>query len=119
MSGRVRARCFAVLGERGQASIELLGGLPAMLVLGIVCFHVLAVGYAAVLAGNAAEAGALALAAGRDGRAGARDALPEASRADVRIRVSGRRVEVWLRPPTPIDSIARRLEVRAAAAVAG
>ena len=119
MSGRVRALVPGAVGERGQASVELLGGLPAMLVLGIVCFHVLAVGYAAVLAGNAAEAGALALAAGRDGRSGARDALPEASRDDVRIRVSGRRVEVWLRPPTPIDSIARRLEVRAAAAVAG
>ncbi len=104
--------------ERGQASVELLGALPAILVLAVVCFHALAVGYVAVLAGTAAEAGALALAAGRDARSGARDALPEASRDDVRVTVSGRTVEVRLRPPTPIESIARRLEVRGAAAVA-
>lgn len=104
--------------ERGQATVELLGGLPAILVLAVVCFHALAVGYVAVLAGTAAEAGALALAAGEDAPSGARDALPEASRSDVRVTVSGDRVEVRLRPPTPIESIARRLEVRGTAAVA-
>ena len=49
-------------GERGQASVELLGAVPALLLLGLVAFQLLAVGYAAVLAGNAAEAGALAAA---------------------------------------------------------
>ena len=43
--------------------------------------QLLAVGYASVLAGNAAEAGALALAAGGDPVAGAREALPGWSRA--------------------------------------
>ncbi|MBA2580710.1 MAG: hypothetical protein H0V03_07705, partial [Thermoleophilaceae bacterium] len=42
--------------ERGQASVELLGGLPAMIVLGLLLLQLLAVGYAAVLAGTAAEA---------------------------------------------------------------
>jgi hypothetical protein len=71
-----------------------------MLLLGFVCFHFLAVGYAAVLAGHAAEGGALSLAAGADACAGARDALPEASREDLTVAVSGSRVEVRLRPPT-------------------
>jgi hypothetical protein len=104
--------------QSGQASVELLGALPAMLLLGVVCFHFLAVGYAAVLAGHAAEAGALALAGGGDPEAGARDALPEASREDLRIAVSGDRVEVRLLPPTPVESVAERLEVEAAASVA-
>ena len=103
--------------DAGQATVELLGGLPAMVVLAVVCFHVLAVGYAAVLAGNAAEAGALAIAAGGDAQAGARDALPEASRDDVRVTVSKDRVRVGLHPPTPIASIAEQLEVTASAAV--
>lgn len=90
-----------------------------MLVLGIVAFHLLAVGYASVLAGTAAEAGALALAAGRDARESAREALPEASRDDLRVLVSRTSVEVRLAPPTFLDALSRQLEVRATAAVAG
>ena len=58
-------------GERGQATVELLALLPAVLLVGLVCLQLLAVGYAKVLAGTAAEAGALALAVG-GGPAGGR-----------------------------------------------
>ena len=106
-------------GQRGQASVELLGAIPALLVLGLVIFQVLAVGYAAVLAGSAAEAGALALAAGSDPEAGVREALPGWSRVRARVSVSGGTVHVRLRPPSPLAVVARELEITADASVEG
>src|SRR5258705_7782428 len=62
--------------ETGQASVELVAGLPALLLTGLVALQLLATGYAVTLADGAAEAGALALAAGRPAAAAAREALP-------------------------------------------
>jgi hypothetical protein len=70
-----------------------------------------------VLASNAAEAGALALAAGGDARAGVREALPGWSRARADIRVSGGKVDVRLRPPALLRALSERLAVTGAAAV--
>jgi hypothetical protein len=118
-SGLVRRACSTRLRrEHGQASVELLGLLPAVLALALIGLQLLAVGYANVLAGSAAEAGALALAAGGDPVAGAREALPGWSRADASVSVADGRIVVRLRPPAPTDSLARRLEVRASAEVA-
>jgi len=103
--------------ERGQSLVEMLGAVPAVLVLGLVLMEALAVGYSSLLAGTAAEAGALALAGGRDARAGARDALPGWSRGRARVRVRNGRVRVTLRPPAPLRIVARRLEVAGEAAV--
>jgi hypothetical protein len=104
-------------GDRGQASVELLGAVPALLLLGLVCFQLLAVGYSAVLAGNAAEAGALAVAGGADAREAARAAVPGWSRARMEVRSSGGRVDVRMRPPAPLDSVERTLAVSASAEV--
>ena len=97
--------------------MELLGVVPAAIVLGLVVLQLLAVGYAAVLAGSAAEAGALAVAGGGDPRASARNALPGWSRARARLTVAGGRVRVGLHPPSPLRLVARRLEVHAEAEV--
>lgn len=105
--------------ERGQAAVELLGALPALLALTLVVFQLLAVGYSAVLAATAAEAGALALGAGADPRAGVRESLPGWSRAGARITVSGGAIRVRMRPPSPIEAVARRFEVMGEAAVEG
>ena len=51
------------MDERGQASVELLAGIPALLLAGLLALQLLAVGYSVTLADGAAEAGALALAA--------------------------------------------------------
>ena len=51
-------------GSRGQATVEAIALAPVILAIGLGVLQLLAVGYASVLAGNAAEAGALALAAG-------------------------------------------------------
>jgi hypothetical protein len=106
--------------EAGQASIELLGVLPLLVALGLAALQLLAVGYASVLAGNAAEAGALALAGASraaDARAGVREALPGWSRARTRVNVDDGRVTVRLRPPSLLHGLAERLEVTAEAAV--
>jgi hypothetical protein len=103
--------------ERGQASVELLGTLPAVLLLGLVVFQLLAIGYAKVLAGNAAEAGALALAGGGQAGRAARGAIPGWSRARMRVHVRGGSVRVTLRAPSPLRALQRRVELTATAAV--
>lgn len=102
---------------RGQALVEVMGAVPALLALGLVVAQVLAIGYAAVLAGNAAEAGALALAGGGDARERARAALPGWSRGGAEIALAGERVRVRLRPPALIPALGRSLRVTARAAV--
>ena len=109
---------MTALGEqRGQATVEVLGAVPVLLVLGLVCFQLLAVGYAAVLAGNAAEAGALAAAGGSDARGAAKAAVPGWQRARMKVDVEGQRVSVRMRPPSPLDSVEDALEVAASATV--
>ena len=103
--------------ERGQASVELLGSLPVVLLVGAVLMQLLAVGYAASLAGAAAEAGALALAGGGDAREAARAAVPGWSRARMTVRSSDGRVEIRMRPPSPLRAVGRKLELEAHAAV--
>jgi hypothetical protein len=106
--------------ERGQASVELLAALPLLIALGLAGVQLLAVGYASVLAGNAAEAGALALAGASDAgdaRAGVRAALPGWSHARARVSVENGRVTVRLRPPALLSALGERLEVTADAAV--
>jgi hypothetical protein len=103
---------------RGQASVELLGALPAVLLTGLVVFQLLAIGYAKVLAGNAAEAAALSVAGGGEARRAARAAVPGWSRARMRVESRGNRVRVRMRPPSPLRAVAWALEVEASAAVA-
>jgi hypothetical protein len=113
--GRAGRECHR--GARGQATVEAIALVPVLLVVGIGVLQLLAVGYATVLAGSAAEAGALALAGGTDARAGARQALPGWSHARARVEVDGGRVAVHLRPPSPLKALADGLEVTATAAV--
>ena len=103
--------------SRGQATVEAVAGLPLLLALGLLGLQLLAVGYAAVLAGNAAQAGALALAGGADAAAAARDAVPGWSAARMRVRVRGGEVRVAMRPPSPVAAVSRRLEIGASAHV--
>ena len=101
--------------ERGQASLELLAGIPALLLAGLICLQLLAAGYSATLADGAAESGALALAAGRPAEPAIRAALPGWADARVDAEVSGSSLTVRLRPPSPLPALGRALEVRASA----
>jgi hypothetical protein len=103
--------------QRGQATIEAIALIPVLIAIGLVLLQLLAVGYASVLAGSSAEAGALALAAGTDARDAVKEALPGWSQARAEVSVDRGRIEVRLRPPSPLRALSERLEVRAEAAV--
>jgi hypothetical protein len=101
--------------ERGQASIELVAAMPALLLAGLLALQLLAAGYSLTLADGAAEAGALALASGDSAADAARGALPGWAKDDVDIAVAGGRVTVRLRPPSPLSGVAERLAVTSSA----
>jgi len=97
-------------GERGQASVEIVAFLPLVALLGLIAFTVIASHAAGEQAGEAAEAGALAiLQGGEDPDAAARDALPSSVRARSTITVSGKRIRVRVRPRLPLPGLADRL----------
>jgi hypothetical protein len=98
-------------GEEGQATVELLAGIPALVLAGLVALQLLATGYSLTLADGAAEAGAMALAAGRPAQPAVREALPGWARGRSRIDVEGGHLTVRLEPPSPLATIAQRLEV--------
>ena len=99
----------------GQASVELVALLPLAALVALAIGQLLAAGAAREQAGSAAEAGAAALLQGRDPAAAARDALPGWSRERAVVHVSGRRVEIRVRPRTVIPLLAGRLEASASA----
>lgn len=103
------------MSERGQASVELVAALPALLLAALLALQLLAAGYALTLADGAAEAGALALAAGDSASEAVRDALPGWAREDVQVAVRGGEVSVRLRPPSPFAAVAERLAVTSTA----
>ena len=105
------------MDERGQATVELVAALPALLLSALVALQLLAAGYAITLADGAAEAGALALASGGSPADAARGALPGWAEDDVSVAVEGGEVTVRLRPPSPFRSVAERLQVSSSAAV--
>ena len=87
------------MAERGQAQLELIAGVPLLLAAALVAAQLLAVGYAQTLADGAAEAGAIAVADGRDPAAAARAALPGWAEDDVEVEIDGGRVGLEVRPP--------------------
>ena len=103
--------------QSGQASVELVAGLPALLLAGLLSLQLLAAGYCLTLADGAAEAGAIALASDRPAAAAARGALPGWARDRVLVSVEGGQVDVRLRPPSPFGAIASRLAVTSSASV--
>jgi hypothetical protein len=104
------------MGERGQATVELVAALPALLLAGLVALQLLVAGYAMTLADGAAEAGALALASGGSAAGAARGALPGWAEDRVAVAVDGGTVSVRLRPPSPIEALSDRLIVSSTAA---
>lgn len=104
------------MAERGQATVELVAALPALLLAAAIALQLLAAGYAMTLADGAAEAGALALASGGSAAEAAREALPGWAKDDVSVGVEGGTVSVRLRPPSPVAALADRLTVSSSAA---
>lgn len=103
------------MAERGQATVELVAALPALLLAALVSLQLLAAGYTMTLADGAAEAGALALASGGSAAEAARGALPGWAKDDVSVAVEGGTVSVRLRPPSPLPALAKRLTIGSSA----
>lgn len=101
--------------EHGQATVEAVAAALLLLAAGSICLQLLVAGYTLTLADGAAEAGALALAAGRPAKAAARAALPGWAEDRVETAVHGGEVTVKLRPPSPVPGLADRLVVTSAA----
>lgn len=90
--------------EAGQATVEAVAAIPLLLLAGAVALQLLAAGYALSLADGAAEAGALALAAGRPAAAAAREALPDWAERRANVSVRGGEVSVRLPPPSLVPA---------------
>jgi hypothetical protein len=97
--------------KSAQASVELLAALPALALAAAIAVQLFLVGYSLTIADGAAEAGALAGAAGRDARGAAREALPGWARGRARVVAEGGMVRVELRPPAPLAPVADALTV--------
>jgi hypothetical protein len=101
--------------ERGQASVEMVAAVPGLILVGLVCLQLVAAGYSVTLADGAAEAGALALAAGRPPEPAVEAALPGWADERIEVEVEGGRLTVRLRPPAAIAAVGRALEVSSTA----
>ncbi len=97
--------------ERGQATVELVAAIPLLLLAGAIALQLLLAGYALTLADGAAEAGALALAAGRPARSAAEGSLPSWAVDRVEIGVRGGEVTVRLVPPSLLAAVGDHLVV--------
>jgi hypothetical protein len=94
--------------ERGQASVELIGALPLVLLAALVAWQLALAGHALWLCAQATRVAARAEAVGRDPRAAARSALPR--RLERGLVVKRRReggVEVELRVPIVLGRAVR------------
>lgn len=103
------------MSKGGQATVELIVAIPLLLLAGLAALQLLVAGYALTLADGAAEAGALALAAGRPAKQAARRALPGWAEEDADVSVRGGEVTVRLRPPSPLRPVAEHLAVSSSA----
>jgi hypothetical protein len=99
----------------GQASVELVALVPLATLIALAIGQLLAAGAARELAGNAAEAGAAALLQGGDPAAAARAALSGWARERTTVHVTGRRVEIHVRPRAVIPVLAGHLDASASA----
>ncbi len=99
----------------GQAQLELVAGIPFLLLAGLIALQLLAVGYAQTLADGAAEAGAIAAADGRNPLEAARAALPGWAAGRIDVAAAAGEVRVDLEPPALLPGLGGHLGVASAA----
>jgi hypothetical protein len=105
--------------ERGQASVEFLGVLPAALLLVLAAWQLALAGQTSWLAANAARVGARAQAVGHDPDLAARSALPSYLRDRMQVTSGdGGRVLVRVRLPLLLKRWRTPVRIGASAAMA-
>jgi pilus assembly protein CpaE len=88
----------------GQASVELVATLPALIAVALLLAQVAVAGWSLWSAANAARAGARAAYVGGSAGAAARSALPGPLRDGARVRAAGT-VEVSVRAPELVPGL--------------
>jgi hypothetical protein len=90
--------------DDGQASVELLAVLPALVACTLIAAHAVGAGWAYWSAANAARAGARAEHVGGDGERVAREALPGPLRRDSEVEADGG-LRVRVRVPALVPGV--------------
>jgi TadE-like protein len=85
--------------QRGQASVELLGMLPLLLLGALLVWQLLLAGYTVSSAENAARNASRAEGLGRDGEEAARESLSFGLEKGARVEINGDRATVHVRIP--------------------
>lgn len=112
----------SILRERGQASVEMVGILPAVVLAVAVAWQLALAGHAAWACANAARVAARAQLVGEDARAAARSALPRHLERGLRVRTpggddDGAAVRVTVRVPLLLPGVGSPVSVGAAASL--
>ena len=97
----------------GQASVETVALLPALVVLAVAAWQGLLVAWAMTAAGHAAGAGAHAVLAGAAVRPAVERALPAAMRPGLELRVESAFVRVRVRVPSLLPGVDPHVEAGA------
>lgn len=92
-------------GQEGQASIEVLGILPLMLLVGMLIWQLHLGMSAANAVESAARTGSRVAAQGGDARAAALRALPKSQRDGAQIVVAGELVRIKSNVPTVVPGL--------------
>ena len=91
--------------ERGQASVELIGMLPFLLLGALLVWQLLLVGYAVTSTENAARAASRVEARGGDGRKAAKRVIGSALREGMQTEITGTKAKVRVRVPLLVPGI--------------
>ena len=94
-------------GERGQASVELIGMLPFLVLAALLVWQLLLVGYASTSAENAARAASRVVARGGDGERTANRVIASPLREGMRTQIDGGRATVRVRVPIIVPGLTR------------
>ncbi len=99
------ARRFRRRGQRGSASVELLGYMPILMLLLVAGIQLFLGAFTAASAENAARAGARAASKGGLGEFAAMRALQPGLRREASTRQDGERFEVSVRVPVVLPPL--------------
>ncbi|HEX6584917.1 MAG TPA: hypothetical protein VF056_15060 [Thermoleophilaceae bacterium] len=109
-----------IRSESGQASVEAVAVLPALILAALVGWQVVLAGHTLWLCAGAARAGARAEAVGQSPSAAARSALPSSLERGLSVERSDRgRVRVEVRVPILLRAWQGPVRVSAVAALGG
>jgi hypothetical protein len=94
-----------VRSERGQSSVELLGMLWLMLLIALVIWQILLAAWTGEQAQNAARTASRVGGRGGDADKAARAAVSTALRKDMKVDVSGERVDLYVHIPIIVPGL--------------